>query len=122
MCEIVIADTGATWDGLGIDMPRKLEQYHRERFDNQDLEILQDRIEQFLRQVYSSDILTGVLLQNIAVTTGVTQIPHSLGRIPIGVILVKNTVQLDIWQPTAATRAVISIQGSAASTVSLWVF
>lgn len=104
-------------------MSNTLVPYQRERFDSQDLERLQDRIDQFLQQVYASDIITGVLVQDAAITTGSpAQIPHSLGRIPTGVILVKSTVQLDIWQPTAATKAVIYVQGSATTTASLWVF
>lgn len=98
-------------------------QYQRRRFAGQDLEDLQDRIEEFSNQIYDSAIISGRLIEDTTVVSGsATGIPHNLGRPAKGVILVKSTVQLDIWQPTASDSTHVYVQASANATVNLWVF
>lgn len=113
-------------------MAFELVKFQRWRFKNEDLERLQDRLDDFFDQLYSSDFYAalysgemaiGELLENVSVTTGTpAAISHNLRRIPKGVLLAKSTVQLDIWQPTAATSTQIHVQASANATVNLWVF
>ena len=100
-----------------------LNKYQRERFADQNLEQVQDRLQDFVRQFEDSEIVGGRLLKDVAVTSGSpAEIPHYLGREPNGVVLVKSTVQLDIWQPTEPTGVFVYVQGSANATVNLWVF
>ena len=99
-----------------------LKQFARERFSTGALNRLQDRVQDWATQLDKQEIVNGVLLKDVALTTSQTSIAHKLGRVPTGVILVRTPVQLDIWEPTAADKDFLYIQASAATTVNLWVF
>ena len=104
-------------------MSHALVPYQRELTDSRQLESVQDRVEEFLRQVYASDIITGRLIEDVAISSAsTTTIEHKLGRTPRGVILVKTSAQCDLWQPTPADDKSLYVRTSVSGTFNLWVF
>ena len=71
------------------------------------------------------DILQGAHLTEIDLTTGTTQVAHTLGRIPKGFIVVDQTANVNVWRDPDKTNqrtTFLYLIASADCTVSLWVY
>jgi hypothetical protein len=87
---------------------------------------IQDNIVTVLNGITDKEILDGVRLINITLTSGVTnQINHSLGREPIGWIIIRKRTQSDIWDlqdDNVNKNRFLSLACSADVTIDLWIF
>lgn len=100
-----------------------INKYQRERFADPDIEKSQDRLQDFTKQFEQSQILSGRLIKDVAISSAsTTEISHGLGRAPVGVILVKTSAQVDFWEPTAADNFFIYARTSVSGIFNLWVF
>jgi len=78
-----------------------------------------------LTPLQNSVILNGVLLKNIELANGITEVPHKLGREPIGWLIVGKDATADIWDSQATNarkRITLLLNSSADVVVSLWIF
>lgn len=83
---------------------------------------LQENIEQAINPVLTKEIINGILIKDIVLTTGsVDKVNHKLGRNPIGYIVVKRNANSVIWESAMDSRT-ISLNCSANVTVTLWIF
>lgn len=86
-----------------------------------DLNKVQDNVELALRPVLQSAILAGVQVNDVELTTSPATVSHTLGRQPQGWLLVGQNADARVWS-TARDRNILTLQASAACTVSLWVY
>ncbi len=86
----------------------------------------QDDAAQAHRALASKPILDGVLLEDVVVTTAVTNhVPHQLGRPLIGWIVVRQRSTGMVWDTQDVNdnpAATLFLNSSATVTVDLWVF
>lgn len=73
-------------------------------------------------QSVNTTISDGQLIENVDLTTTATTVPHALGRVPKGYIVVGSSDIAAVYHETPHARASISLRASATTTVSLWVF
>jgi hypothetical protein len=55
-------------------------------------------------------------------TTSSTVIAHNLGRVPTSIVVVALNADARVWQSGAATASTITVQASAACTITLEVY
>lgn len=83
---------------------------------------IQNNMEQAITPVLDKAIIDGILLKDIAITTGsVDIVDHKLGRTPLGYIVVKRSANSVIWDSATNSRS-ISLNCSANVTINLWIF
>lgn len=101
-----------------------MKRFVRIKTDDAELNKLQDRLEEYFRSFDFSSILDGHLLEDVALVNGsTTTVPHGLGRVPKGLILVKSDPFTDVQEDSEADRNFLYLQATTAdSTISLWVF
>lgn len=85
------------------------------------LRLVQDGVFASADEIKSIPILNGVLLEDVALISGTTKVPHRLGRRPRGYLVAKSTAAIDVYD-TGTTTTDIDLVSSAAATVSLWIF
>jgi len=87
------------------------------------LELMQTKWASTLNPLLSMPILNGNLISNItlAATTPLA-INHLLGRSPIGWFLTDNTAAASVWRSVAFNQYTLTLEASAATTISFWVF
>lgn len=77
-------------------------------------------------EIQAKQIIDGLLLQTVALTTGVVNnIPHKLGRNAIGYMIVNRSADCRIWddQLTNTEKELyLKLRTSANVTVDIWVF
>lgn len=88
---------------------------------NRELMQVQEAVEFELKSILRSQILDGVLVTGLAVTTTATKFEHMLNRQPLGWIIVDKTGSASIYR-TAWDRRTISLIGSGSDTISIWIF
>lgn len=88
-----------------------------------DLELgrLQDQIASVVNPLSRIEILDGVAIKDIAITTAAVNVEHGLNRQPLGWILIDNTADARVWR-TDWNSNYISLDASGTSTISIWVF
>lgn len=98
--------------------------FKRLNVDDYNLTQIQNNIEEFSRPITNSEVIDGVLLEDISlVSASTTSVPHKLGRNIQGWIVVRNDTNCAVWETTASTdNEFIALNTSADTTVSLWVF
>jgi hypothetical protein len=69
-----------------------------------------------------ASIASGVLLENVQVTTDPTRIYHNLGQVPRGFLVVYSGTDVRVWVSGDVTTTFMTLDASVATTVSLWVF
>lgn len=67
-------------------------------------------------------ITDGHQLSDIDIGTSATSVPHKLGRLPRGYVLVGQDADARIWRDSAADRVNLYLKASAAVTASIWVY
>ena len=78
-------------------------------------------IEATLRSIEKIEILGGVLITSVAVSTTPVAIAHKLGRRPRGWVVVDDNTGVIVWR-TASDAQFLTLDASASATISLWVF
>lgn len=96
----------------------------RVRSNDDSLRQLQDGVDFVLRAISTKEILDGVLIQDISITSGTAKIvDHKLGRVPLGYIVVSRNANSNIWTSTSSVpSSVLKLNASANVTINLWVF
>ena len=90
-----------------------------------DIRELQYRLSTVLRPVTKAPILDGVLLEDIALSTSSTDVPHKLGRAARGYIPVKMNASANVYDEESSNgdkENFLKLKASASVTVNLWVF
>ena len=92
------------------------------RSANDEMMRIQDATRDWAEQFKNFPIISGVLLEDLTITTGQANlIDHKLGKEPFGFIVVRNSANAVIWQNSIDARN-IDVRSSANAVVSLWVF
>ena len=90
---------------------------------NQELDRVQDNIQTFSEVLTKIPFLDGVLLEDVILTTTEKLINHTLGRKPLGWIIVKKNAAQDIYESgTTLQTRFLSLTAAGTVTVNLWVF
>ena len=90
-----------------------------------DIRELQYGLSTVLRPVTKAPILDGVLLEDIALSTSSTDVPHKLGRAARGYIPVKMNASANVYDEESSNgdkENFLKLKASASVTVNLWVF
>lgn len=87
---------------------------------------VQDNVATTLNAITAKPVLDGVLLKSVALINGVTNVvDHSLGRSPLGWIVVRKRATADIWDVQDANlnpSRNLNLVCSADVIIDLWVF
>lgn len=78
---------------------------------------------QILSPVINNPITQGQLMSGIALVSGTPKtLNHSLGRMMKGWFVVDNTTNSNVWRTQALNTQTLTLQASASTTISIWVF
>ena len=97
----------------------------RQHTEDQDSELFQQNVKNFVKRLEDNPLLDGVLIEGVEFTGAVTvNIPHRLGRKPRGWIITDLTGGLvDVARNVGDfDDKFLSLAASAACVVSVWVF
>lgn len=87
---------------------------------------LQSNVDQFLQTLLINPLLSGVLIEDVKLTTGITnKIEHKLDRELQGYIIVKknaNSIIYDSQSSNLLSSKTLNLLCTANVTISLWVF
>lgn len=76
-----------------------------------------------INPIISLPILQGNLIKDVKLVAGVPKaVNHLLQRMPQGWIITDNIAGVSIWRSTAFNILTLTLEASADTTVSLWVF
>lgn len=75
-----------------------------------------------IKQLVSVQILDGVPILDISVTTTGVTVNHGLGRVPVGCIVVKSPTNVTYATTEFTKQQLIIACSSGTPTVNLWVF
>jgi len=90
---------------------------------DQELNRVQDHIVREVNPFLGKEIIDGVLLTNVALTTSATNVYHGLGRKYRGWIVVDNTTPCWVYASVSSDPSkTLSLIATVTTTVSLWVF
>lgn len=99
-----------------------IKQYKKIPTADKDLEKVQENTRQFAVQLVGVPLLDGVLLRDVSLVVGSgNKIIHKMGRVPIGYIVVDSSAATDICTSSKSTSH-LTLNSSAAATVTIWVF
>lgn len=86
-------------------------------------ELAQTRWASTLNPILALPILNGNFLKNISLTASTPKsINHLLQRMQQGWILIDNTASCTVWRTQAFNDLTLTLESSANTTISLWVF
>jgi len=103
-----------------------LKRFKKINTEDRERDQLQENVDQFLEQILRREIIPGILLESISLTTGTpNEISHKLGRKLIGWNVTRMRSQATVWDNqdtnTRKDRTLI-LNVSANVTVDLWIF
>jgi hypothetical protein len=100
--------------------------FKRTNVDSDAINKLQDNLDEYFAPFQNSDIIDGILLTNIALTSGSTNlISHKLQREPLGWTITRQRASATIWdsQDTNIFKTkTLALEVSADVIVDLWIF
>jgi hypothetical protein len=100
----------------------RIRPFGRHFSDDQDLEQVQDRLEEFFVPLQENEFLEGNLIQGIAITAGTPVIiDHLLDRLPRGWIVTDCVANRYPFR-TAWDARTITLDCAANNTIDIWVF
>ncbi len=86
-------------------------------------ELAQTKWAATLNPILSLPMLNGNMIDDVSLVANTPKaINHLLQRMPQGWILVDNTANTVVWRTQAFTQSTITLESSANTTISLWVF
>lgn len=87
---------------------------------------VQDVLSEVLLPVTASQIVDGILTSSQSVTTSFQNLPHGLGRAPVGWVVVAPNADARVWEDAASSNPDVTkflrVKASAAVTCKFWVF
>lgn len=93
---------------------------------NQELNKVQQNVENALSTIIRKPIIDGILLKNVCLEPSISnEVKHSLGREPLGWIVVRLRADARIWDVQDYNRnpsKTLSLAASHSVTVDLWIF
>ncbi len=94
---------------------------------NQAVNKLQENVRILTNEIIGKQILDGILLTKVSLTTGVTNpVDHKLGRQPLGWLVLRKRATADIWDTqdtnTNNKNGTLFLRCSADVVVDLWIF
>ena len=76
-----------------------------------------------LNPLLANTLIQGSQIDGIILAAGVAKaINHNLGQLPNGWFVVDNVANSNIWRTQAFTTTVLTLQASANTTISIWVY
>jgi len=99
--------------------------FRKIRVTDRDLDSVQTNVAQSLTPLLKSAIVDGALVTDILLASGVNRVSHSLGRIPLGWIIVDRDTAATVFKsvaPNITDSSTISFTASAPITISVWFF
>ena len=99
-----------------------LKSFNRLRGADSLLNRIQDSIHQWTQQIVNIPIISGVLLEDISLTTGSNSVEHKLGRKLRGWWVVDKNANVTIYRSAAKEDKILTLTASGSVTVSIWVF
>lgn len=97
--------------------------YKKVASPNEELNRVQDKLQEFFQPITANPLLDGTLLTSVTISTTLTQVPHRLGRPPLGYIIVAQNSNATIWQPSKSLPSTfLDLQASATTVADIWVF
>jgi len=90
-------------------------------FDDTNLSLFQQAINDQFSQVSKIPFMSGNFIQDIALS-GTTTVNHGLGRQARGYFIASNNANVTIWNDAFSDDTSLTIYSSGAATVSIWVF
>lgn len=106
-------------------LPSSLIQFKKVGQKSPELTQFQDNCEQTFSRLTNKQILDGVLLEDVALTTAASNISHGLGRPVTGYMVIKknaNAVVYDNESTNTKKTQFLILRASATVIVSLWIF
>lgn len=92
---------------------------------SEDTAKLQERLQEFFSAIQNCDLIDGLLLTEVDLSTGANSIAHKLGRELRGWIVVRNRADSRLWDTqdnNTFKSKTLALNASADTTVDLWVF
>ena len=102
-----------------------MEPWKRVTTDDSVVEVLQDNAEPLMRKIQDAFLLEGALLKKETITTTASDIPHGLGRAPIGFVVVRRRGNEQVWDLQDDNRnasRTLRLIASGSVEIDLWVF
>lgn len=106
------------FSGAAMSRPRSFSKFQGE---DKDLQKLQRNIETAVNQVLRNPLLDGRLIPDVNLISGNTKIEHKLARNLRGYLVIDRNNGATIYT-TSKDENYLTLNSSAAITVSLWVF
>lgn len=108
-----------------MPVPSGLVQFKKVGQKSQEVSNFQDNCEQVFNRITTKQILDGLLIEDLPLTTAAKNVAHGLGRPVAGYIVIKrnaNAVVYDNESTNTKKTQFLILRASATVTVSLWVF
>lgn len=89
-----------------------------------ELQQLQDNVYEVVRPWEGVPMLSGLLLQDVVLGATATDVPHGLGRRPVGWFIVRRNGTAIVYEPSvsAIPDRFLKLQATATIVCTLWVF
>lgn len=103
----------------------RIRDYKKIQSQDDVLNRVQDQIEVSFQELGRTEILDGVLLRNVSLTTGANDIEHKLDRTVRGWFLTRKRANADVWDTqdnNARPTKFLTLQASADVVVDIWAF
>ena len=99
-----------------------LKEFKRTDTGNDEVRDLQLRLKEFFDQFKNNPLLTGRLIENLAITSGTPLvIDHKLNRTPVGFLVIQKNANSVIWH-SSITSTTLTLNASANVNIVIWVF
>ncbi len=85
-------------------------------------DLLQNQWKSILDPIVANAILQGIAVNNVAIATSATDVPVKLGRTMQGFFITDINANAVVWRTAALSADILTLQASAACTISLWCF
>ena len=86
------------------------------------LDLMQTKWASQLNPLLNNPIMNGLMLQNIALISGVNNVNHLLQRTQQGWFITDQTAAAEIYRSADFNKLTLQLTASAPTTISLWVF
>lgn len=104
----------------------KIKQIRKVNPVDKDMSRMEKYTQEFAAQFLNNEMLSGILLQNIILTSGqLNKVEHKLNRPLIGWFCTRKNANADIWDEQSANKfssRTLDLQCTANVTIDLWVF
>lgn len=86
-----------------------------------DLSKVQDNVDDALSPILSSEVLNGIILSDLEVSSTEQIFNHRLNRQPLGWFVIDRTDDIRVWRTSWNTKT-ITLKANNSGAVSLWIF